>query len=247
MADPCETACPDGVSVDRVVGIHGTINVAGQKVRVGRVHARKSCGPRRGDHVDRARRPGRYRRRTATEHDRRPPIPSQTPDQTDRHRLAGSADTRVRDKDHDHDQGRQRREDTEPSQYAPVPSVGQTHPGEAARGHVRASGRSTSWRPRSARRRPRRSPTNAQPLVGGVVPEHYRRDRSVVGARRFRFGHQGDLTNDMCPHRTARFGHDDPPRLPRRAASKPRRHAHARAGFPASRSARRAPQSRPLV
>ena len=32
---------PDGVSVDRVVGIQGTIQVAGQKVRVGRVHARK--------------------------------------------------------------------------------------------------------------------------------------------------------------------------------------------------------------
>jgi hypothetical protein len=31
----------DGERVDRVVGIQGTIQVAGQKVRVGRVHARK--------------------------------------------------------------------------------------------------------------------------------------------------------------------------------------------------------------
>jgi hypothetical protein len=31
----------DGVTVDRVVGIQGTIQVAGQKVRVGAVHARK--------------------------------------------------------------------------------------------------------------------------------------------------------------------------------------------------------------
>ena len=29
------------MSVDRVVGVQGTIQVAGQKVRVGRVHARK--------------------------------------------------------------------------------------------------------------------------------------------------------------------------------------------------------------
>jgi hypothetical protein len=40
-AGPPPPLDPDGVSVDRVVGIQGTINVAGQKVRVGRVHARK--------------------------------------------------------------------------------------------------------------------------------------------------------------------------------------------------------------
>jgi hypothetical protein len=40
-AGPPPPPDPDGVSVDRVVGIQGTINVAGQKVRVGRVHARK--------------------------------------------------------------------------------------------------------------------------------------------------------------------------------------------------------------
>jgi hypothetical protein len=31
----------DGTFVDRVVGVQGTIQVTGQKVRVGRVHARK--------------------------------------------------------------------------------------------------------------------------------------------------------------------------------------------------------------
>jgi hypothetical protein len=40
-AGPPPPPDPDGISVDRVVGIQGTINVAGQKVRVGRVHARK--------------------------------------------------------------------------------------------------------------------------------------------------------------------------------------------------------------
>jgi hypothetical protein len=40
-AGPPPPPDPDGVSVDRVVGIQGTIQVAGQKVRVGRVHARK--------------------------------------------------------------------------------------------------------------------------------------------------------------------------------------------------------------
>ena len=40
-AGPPPPPDPDGVSVDRVVGIQGTINVAGQKVRVGRVHSRK--------------------------------------------------------------------------------------------------------------------------------------------------------------------------------------------------------------
>jgi hypothetical protein len=40
-AGPPPPPDPDGVSVDRVVGIQGTIQVAGQKIRVGRVHARK--------------------------------------------------------------------------------------------------------------------------------------------------------------------------------------------------------------
>jgi hypothetical protein len=40
-AGPSAGPNPDGPLVDRVVGVQGTIQVAGQKVRVGRVHARK--------------------------------------------------------------------------------------------------------------------------------------------------------------------------------------------------------------
>ena len=40
-AGPPPRPDPNGHVVDRVVGIQGTIQVAGQKVRVGRVHARK--------------------------------------------------------------------------------------------------------------------------------------------------------------------------------------------------------------
>jgi len=40
-AGPSPGPNPDGPLVDRVVGVQGTIQVAGQKVRVGRVHARK--------------------------------------------------------------------------------------------------------------------------------------------------------------------------------------------------------------
>jgi hypothetical protein len=40
-ASPAPGPVPDGPSVDRVVGVQGTIQVAGQTVRVGRLHARK--------------------------------------------------------------------------------------------------------------------------------------------------------------------------------------------------------------
>jgi hypothetical protein len=40
-AGPAPAPDPDGTYVDRVVGVQGTVQVAGQKVRVGRVHARK--------------------------------------------------------------------------------------------------------------------------------------------------------------------------------------------------------------
>jgi hypothetical protein len=40
-AGPTPAPDPDGTFVDRVVGVQGTIQVTGQKVRVGRVHARK--------------------------------------------------------------------------------------------------------------------------------------------------------------------------------------------------------------
>jgi hypothetical protein len=40
-ASPAPAPDPDGTFVDRVVGVQGTIQVIGQKVRVGRTHARK--------------------------------------------------------------------------------------------------------------------------------------------------------------------------------------------------------------
>ena len=40
-ASPAPAPDTDGMFVDRVVGVQGTIQVTGQKVRVGRVHARK--------------------------------------------------------------------------------------------------------------------------------------------------------------------------------------------------------------
>lgn len=40
-AGPAPAPDPDGAFVDRVIGVQGTIQVTGQKVRVGRVHARK--------------------------------------------------------------------------------------------------------------------------------------------------------------------------------------------------------------
>src|SRR5258705_17898 len=69
---------PDGPLVDRVVGVPGTIQVAGQKVRVGRVHARTVVQV----HIEETTLTvydgqAGHRRRTPAQQHRREPVPGQ--------------------------------------------------------------------------------------------------------------------------------------------------------------------------
>jgi hypothetical protein len=80
-AGPPPPPDPDGMSVDRVVGIQGTHpgrRADGPRRPSARPQGRQRAP--RGDHPDRVRRPGRHRRRTQTEHHRRQPVPGRTPD-----------------------------------------------------------------------------------------------------------------------------------------------------------------------